>query len=361
MQQPVNQPAAAQPAPVTMIVPKYSADREPGMEHIPRHPKGFVAIRIIQLLFCVICIGLSGYILAVAAFPAAGFMIFVCVVTLIMSIYNIVALTKAHKLYNYWAVLAFEIFLFIFWLVAFAYMAATAAIVLAYWATYADYYDYYYSYSYGDAYKALGAIMGAAAGIGALTWILYFISLVMNSVFISRHRSVGLHNTPGATTAAPVAAAAAPAAGEKVEMRPQQPGQIYPQASGYSQAAPAYGAGAMPPQQGFYPQPSMSPPPQQMSPPPQQFQQYPPQQYPQHSGQAGYPPQPQGQYPVSSPSVDGSYNQSMPAQTTGGSYVQGNPVAFPNSHSAAEQQPGAPVHEAHGQSYDPHAPKEMQS
>jgi len=381
MDQPVGhqpapaQPATAQPASQLLIVPKYTAEREPGMEHIPKHPRGFIIVRIIQLVFALICIGLSGYILSVGSFGPAGFMIFVGVVTLIMSIYNIVALTKAHKAYNYWAVLAFEIFLWIFWLVAFAWMAAWAAIYLGYWATYGYYYDSYYGDGYGDIFKTLGSVMGGAAGIGALTWILYFITLIMHSVFMTRHRAVGLGNRPGAvqTTAvggadagAPVAGVV-PGAGEKVEMQPQQPGQVYPQNTGFSQQSTMYNAA--PPQQqqqqqqpGFYPTQQY----QQYQQPQQQQQQYAPQQYPEHSGQQ------QPAYSVSAPSGDGSYQhgqQQMPAQTTGGSYVQGNPVAFPNSHSTdqlrqqsppPQPQQGGPVHEAHGQSYDPHAPKEMQ-
>ncbi|KXJ96161.1 hypothetical protein Micbo1qcDRAFT_231265 [Microdochium bolleyi] len=386
----MDQPAAAQPAaqPVAQQQPvqqqpitasRHTATRDAGKEHIPSHPKGFIVLRILQLVFCLICIGLAGFVLSVIPYSSTAFMIFVCVVTLVMSIYNIVALTSAPKLYNYWAVLAFEIFLFVFWLIAFAWVAATAAVVLVLGNDYYSYYSYYYSSasaaSVRDAYKALGSIIAAAAGIGALTWILYFVSFVMTAVQIHRHRSAGLHNRPlgaGAVGAAG-AAAAVPAGGEKVEMQPQQPGQIYAQPSGYSQAPPYAPA----PQQGFYaPQQSMSPPPQQQQQPQyampaqqypvQQQQQY-PQQYPQHSGQT-YPQQPY--QAVSNVSGDGSHSQ-VPAQTTGGSYVQGNPVAFPNAthensqspvHGQQQQQQlsGAPVHEAHGESYNPNAPRELQ-
>lgn len=40
---------------------KYSNQRVPGKEHIPLYPKGFVAIRIIQLIFGIICLGLSAF------------------------------------------------------------------------------------------------------------------------------------------------------------------------------------------------------------------------------------------------------------------------------------------------------------
>lgn len=72
-----DQPPAAQPAPQLLIVPKHTAHREPGMEHIPKHPRGFIIVRIIQLVFALICIGLSGYLLAIGAGGPPGFMIFV--------------------------------------------------------------------------------------------------------------------------------------------------------------------------------------------------------------------------------------------------------------------------------------------
>lgn len=309
---------------------------------------------------------LTAYSLAVAPNQSlTSFVLPQAVITMIMSIYNILALTKAHKAYNYWAVLAFEIFLWIFWLVAFAWMAAWAAIYLGYWASYGYYYDSYYGDGYGDIYKTVGSVMGGAAGIGALTWILYFITLVMHSVFMTRHRAVGLGNRPGPIQTTAVGGGAAgvvPGAGEKVEMQPQQPGQVYPQNTGFSQQSTMYGAPPPHQQQQQQQQPGYYPPQQYQQ---QQQQQYAPQQYPDHSAQQQQQQQPA--YSVSAPSGDGSY-QHVPAQTTGGSYVQGNPVAFPNSHGSTDQlrqqspppQQAGPVHEAHGQSYDPHAPKEMQ-
>lgn len=61
---------------------KYGAYREPGMEHIPLYPKGFIALRIIQLIFSVIIVGLSGYTVALAAISGNCAMMFtVCPTT----------------------------------------------------------------------------------------------------------------------------------------------------------------------------------------------------------------------------------------------------------------------------------------
>lgn len=39
----------------------YSAARPAGREHVPAYPKGFIAIRIVQLVIAVIIIGLSAF------------------------------------------------------------------------------------------------------------------------------------------------------------------------------------------------------------------------------------------------------------------------------------------------------------
>jgi hypothetical protein len=40
---------------------KYSAERAPGREHIPLYPRGFIALRIVQLVLSLIIIGLCGF------------------------------------------------------------------------------------------------------------------------------------------------------------------------------------------------------------------------------------------------------------------------------------------------------------
>jgi hypothetical protein len=55
---------------------KYRADRMPGKEHIPVYPKGFIALRIVQLIISVIIIGLMGYTIALGAFSGNCLMIF---------------------------------------------------------------------------------------------------------------------------------------------------------------------------------------------------------------------------------------------------------------------------------------------
>jgi len=41
--------------------PGYSAARAPGHEHIPLYPSGFIALRIVQLVFAVLLLALAAY------------------------------------------------------------------------------------------------------------------------------------------------------------------------------------------------------------------------------------------------------------------------------------------------------------
>ena len=54
----------------------YSNQRAPGREHIPVFPKGFIAIRIIQLVLSLVVIGLSAFGLSILSFDGAALNIF---------------------------------------------------------------------------------------------------------------------------------------------------------------------------------------------------------------------------------------------------------------------------------------------
>ncbi|KAI0204632.1 hypothetical protein F4808DRAFT_414408 [Astrocystis sublimbata] len=195
----------------------YVAERAAGREHIPLYPKGFVALRIIQLVLGIICLGLTAYAVAVAPITGAALMLFTAIVTLLTSIYLLVAHFGPPKAYNYWAILGLDIFHVIFWLISFALLAAQAALVISY---YGNYYVEFTIY---------GSIIAAAAGLGGVNWVTYLVALIMHSIALHRHRGAGLRAMPGQSTSAP-AAAGAPVGGEKIQMQPQsQPQPQQPQ------------------------------------------------------------------------------------------------------------------------------------
>lgn len=79
----------------------YSAEREPGKEHIPVYPKGFIAVRIAQLVLSVIIVGLTGFGVAGLPFNVIIFELYVALSAMIIGIYIIVAEFSAPKIYNY--------------------------------------------------------------------------------------------------------------------------------------------------------------------------------------------------------------------------------------------------------------------
>ncbi len=59
---------------------KYSAARVPGREHIPLFPKGFIAVRIVQLVLCLLVLALSAYGIA-GGYAANGIVFILAVVS----------------------------------------------------------------------------------------------------------------------------------------------------------------------------------------------------------------------------------------------------------------------------------------
>ncbi|KAI0126866.1 hypothetical protein BJ170DRAFT_421668 [Xylariales sp. AK1849] len=287
--------------------PKYSSQRTPGREHFPVYPKGFIAIRIVQLVLALVALGLSAYGVAFLVFSGDCLMLFTAIATVIYCIYCIVAEFGAPALYNYWAILALDIFLVIFWLISFALLAAQVAPYMGGYS-YCDYWGDCYTESLSDAQMTYAACLAAAAGIGGLEFLIFIISLAMHSIMLHRHRKAGLHCMPtGSSTGPKGAAPAAHVGGEKVDTQSHvQPQQTYPQQNVSPQQ----------PQPGYTGQPT--PPSQQVYGDPQQ--QYYPQQVPQQT------PSP------------------LSTQPTSGSYQQP-----PIQHQPMPVHPGQGPYEAHGQ------------
>ncbi|KAI0532766.1 hypothetical protein GGR58DRAFT_507098 [Xylaria digitata] len=189
----------------------YVAERVAGREHIPLYPKGFVAVRILQLVLGIICLGLSGFVTGNAPFSGAALTLFISIVTLLSSIYVLIAHFGPPAAYNYWAILGLDIFLVLFWLIAFALLASQAAIILAVGGgIYID-------------FTIIGSTAAAAAGLGAVNWVAYLVSLILHSIALHRHRKAGLHAMPGKSPDP-----AASLEGDKFQMQPQQPQTYYP-------------------------------------------------------------------------------------------------------------------------------------
>ncbi|KAK3301069.1 uncharacterized protein B0H64DRAFT_30112 [Chaetomium fimeti] len=288
-----------------------SPTRPLGREHIPIYPRGFIAIRIVQLVLALIILGLAAYAISYLSFDGNQFILTVALMTMLSSIYHLVAELGAPAAYNYWAILGLDIFLLLMWLCSFALLASRVTP----WVTYLD------ALSGAEA-TWLGTQVGAAA-MGGIEFLLYIISLAIHSVCLHRHRAAGLHcmppgphqpNAGGPVVFLGIDKAGNPVYGQQIPLQhqqlpyPQQPvpahlqgqPQFYPQMQ-----MPAPGYAAVPAnmhhmQQG---QPMPMPMPMQMQMPPQQQQQqhypppYPQQQQQQQQSQPQPHQQPQHQQP----------------------------------------------------------------
>ncbi|EGZ77536.1 hypothetical protein NEUTE2DRAFT_124134 [Neurospora tetrasperma FGSC 2509] len=235
-----------------MAYSKYSSDRAPGREHIPLYPKGFIAIRIIQLIIAILIAGLSAFGVHIFAFDGDVLILAVAVMTLISSTYHLITRFSTPKAYNYWAVLAVDILVLVLWLASFALLASEIIWFFTLWTSSSEsiptvdpYYDdfipdedSYDPYTYGILAALKGAVGNkarssggddgrygdsglndiyddggydksavvatliapicviAAAALGGIEFILHLISLIIHSVFLHRHRAAGLHSKP---------------------------------------------------------------------------------------------------------------------------------------------------------------------
>lgn len=62
----------------------YSAARPAGREHVPAYPKGFIAIRIVQLVIAVIIVGLSAFGLSEIIITGSELSIFTVCLSLVV-------------------------------------------------------------------------------------------------------------------------------------------------------------------------------------------------------------------------------------------------------------------------------------
>ncbi|KAJ0115834.1 hypothetical protein J7T55_004003 [Diaporthe amygdali] len=174
---------------------KYSSHRPSGREHMPLYPRGFIALRVVQLILALVILGLCAYSLTLISFSGNALSLFAAVATLIITVYCIVAHFGPAVTYNYWAILALDIFGIVFWIASFALLASQVAP----WMDGVTICDYDYdcaTYALVGTELIVAACLCAAAGLGGVEFILFIVSLAIHSVMMHRHRSAGLHNRP---------------------------------------------------------------------------------------------------------------------------------------------------------------------
>lgn len=156
--------------------------------HIVPVPGYVTILRIVEIVLSILVLalaantidGFSKVLQSTAATSAAteplGFIVFCCIWTWLVNAYLIATPLYMPVAYNMWAHLALEIISWIFWLAGWASTASWAAD----WAKWFD----------GATGKVLGrwATGAAAAGLGALIWIIVTVTLVVFALRLKAFR-----------------------------------------------------------------------------------------------------------------------------------------------------------------------------
>ncbi|KAE8446768.1 hypothetical protein EG329_011673 [Mollisiaceae sp. DMI_Dod_QoI] len=204
-----------------------------GRSHIPELPFWVALIRIAQFILALIVLILAAYASSVFGadyFAGYGMTFFTFSWTILFLIYILVTPLWFPQFYLYWAHLGFEITTVVFWLTAWALLAQEASAWNAFQsAEDLENQDIADSGVQIDVFphskQAIGATKGAA-GLGALTWLLFVITLVVFSFFLHKHRAAN-----GATgfcrSAPPADVETAPATEEKVPTAAQPPVELH--------------------------------------------------------------------------------------------------------------------------------------
>ncbi|ERF68507.1 hypothetical protein EPUS_05646 [Endocarpon pusillum Z07020] len=212
--------------------------------HVVALPRWFLVLRIFQILVAVAILGLAAHGIYWIPYNSWILALFTSIATLIVVGYFLItSLAEACKIaYNYWAVLALDIFAIIFWLSSMANLAATrSAFVYSVYNT--CLFDYYYCYKKRDIGLAERDIattgyldtMSAAAGLSGLELLLFIATLVIFSVQMHRHRISGAPNEPSPSQMEANSMSTMPAVGSQQ----QQQNSKHTQSSNQYEVSPA--------------------------------------------------------------------------------------------------------------------------
>jgi len=157
--------------------------------HIVELPFFVTIIRIAQLVLTIIILGLAGNTIngltggsgATFGLEPLGFTIFCCVWTLLVNAYLLATPIFLPVAYNMWGHLALEALSWLFWLSGFASTAS--------WASARSGWGNDSFLGYPSSYKSYWATAAAAAGMGAIMWILYTVTLVFFCLRLHSHRT----------------------------------------------------------------------------------------------------------------------------------------------------------------------------
>jgi hypothetical protein len=188
-------------------------------------PPFFFIVKVVQIAISVLVLALAAASIALEGgygfYGGQGYAIFVCIATWITCGWYIASSRFMPNLYHRIPALILEIFLWIWWLSCWT--------TLAYWASWAALFNAdlniygYYSVNAG----ALTGVLGVAAALAAINWVLVFTTAVVFIIHLMRFQRNHAPAAVATTQPAP-----------KYEMQPQQQPQ-YQQQVPQQQAYPA--------------------------------------------------------------------------------------------------------------------------
>ncbi|KAH8592277.1 hypothetical protein B0O99DRAFT_630188 [Bisporella sp. PMI_857] len=159
-------------------------------DHIPRVPTSLTVIRILQFLIGTTLLGLSAYGIWVYGTSGYDLTLFTSIVTFLFVLYALFTERKLTSGYNYWAILALDLFLIIFWLISFAKTAAEANSVENAFLYFGDY------LLRGPTARRWQNVLITCAVLGAFQFMLFIITLFATAYFVHKHRGAGGHSQP---------------------------------------------------------------------------------------------------------------------------------------------------------------------
>ncbi|KAF4637177.1 hypothetical protein G7Y89_g916 [Cudoniella acicularis] len=178
--------------------------------------------------------------MSLTSFDGDSVMLFTALATIVISVYIFMSSIALPVAYNYWAILSLDIFAIIFWVISFSLLASEIAAYSSYFKTAATYTcTYYYGYclkkremdlvprAITNIYTYLNAMIAAAA-LGGLEFILFMITLIFTSIYLSRHRAARGHCMPAKIGVPPALSSAVPIMQQVVPQQqhtPQAPQQ----------------------------------------------------------------------------------------------------------------------------------------
>lgn len=162
--------------------------------HIVATRSGFTVLRIFQIIFALMVLGACIYGELHTHLTSFTLSIFTSIATLVALIY-IISASCYPIVYQYWAILALEIFCLILWAVSLALLGNDIAYVSPYVKVSHSSYSYYSSsyYSKYDWSTRALIVICSAMGAGGIELIFFITSLSMFGVALAHHRHAGGH------------------------------------------------------------------------------------------------------------------------------------------------------------------------